>query len=268
MASAPPPRPTTHAFIDESGQRAFTPTSSDYFVMSAVIVQDVDVPAAAAFLAELRRELNRRPGDTLHFKNLHTHEERVHVSKRIGAIGFLTVSTVVICKRRFNPERHGWTTDEATYSKTVELLLERLSWFARDECGIWNPPRDPFSRGGWRPGVMSYTLAHIVRYTTAHLRQLEAQLRTRAETDIAWKHLDPRGGRLDQTSRVELLQLADLAVSATAKAFEPDRFGNTNRVYLEALASRLYRRRTGNLSSYGLKVYPSCDEQLAWVNRL
>ncbi len=115
---------------------------------------------------------------------------------------------------------------------------------------------------------MSYTLAHIVRYPLAHLRALEGQLRQRPVTQIDWPHLDPHGGRLEQPARVELLQLADLAVSATAKAFEPDRFGRTERRYLELIAPRLYRRPPAPLSSYGLKVYPSCDDTLAWVNNL
>jgi hypothetical protein len=40
--------PQMHAFIDEAGQRSHSPSSSDHFVMSAVVVLDEDLPAAAA----------------------------------------------------------------------------------------------------------------------------------------------------------------------------------------------------------------------------
>ena len=262
MPAGPPS--LLHAFIDESGQRSFSVTSSDYFLMSAVIVKDDDLPNAAAFLAELRRQLGRRPGDPLTFKNLRSHEERLHAAQQIGGAAFLTVSTVVICKRRFDPDRHGWGTDEDTYTKTLELLLERLSWFVRDEGNIFEGAAPDWRL---RRGVMTYTVAFIVRYRLASLRALEQRLKERPRERIAWDHLDPRGGRIEQATRVELLQLADLAVSSTAKAFEPDRFGNTEQRYLETLVPR-HRRGRAPLSSYGLKIYPSCGELSAWVDGL
>jgi len=116
--------------------------------------------------------------------------------------------------------------------------------------------------------VMTYTLAFIVRYRLATLRALEATLKQRPRERIAWNHLDPRGGRIRLPTEVELLQLADLAVSGTAKAFEPDESGRTERAYVEALAPRLYRRPPARLSSYGLKIFPSCSSSQCWVDGL
>ncbi len=62
-----------HALIDEAGQRARTLKSSDHFVMSAVIVPEEHLADAAAVLAGLRTDLGRRPGDTLHWRNIKTH---------------------------------------------------------------------------------------------------------------------------------------------------------------------------------------------------
>ena len=73
---------------------------------------------------------------------------------------------------------------------------------------------------------------------------------------IYWPALDPKGGKLDQPQRLEHLQLADVAASATFAGFDPDGFGNTEPRYLQELAPRLYRRPPGALTTYGLKMHP------------
>jgi hypothetical protein len=69
---------------------------------------------------------------------------------------------------------------------------------------------------------------------------------------------DPCGGRVDQPSSVEGLQLADTVASAAIAAFEPDHFGNVEQRYLRELALHLYRRGYGpdQLTPYGLKIHP------------
>lgn len=225
-----------HAFIDEAGVRSHSRASSDHFVMTAVIVGDQDLLAAGQFLARLRQDLGRRPGDQLHWVNLKKHEERVHAAKSLGVQSWATISSVIVCKRHLG----GGLDENQAYLYTLRFLLERLSWFARDSSA-----------------VLTYTLAHIVRMQLARLRQYEAVLQSQS-TNISWSALDPKGGKMDQPKRIELLQCADLAASATYQAFNPDRFGNTEPRYLQEFASRLYRRGTGvgSLTSYGMKMHP------------
>jgi hypothetical protein len=130
------------------------------------------------------------------------------------------------------------TDEDMAYMYTFRFLLERLSWFARD-----------------RDSSVAFTLAHIVRFKLSKLRQYEAALRADPSTQIAWQCIAGPGS-LDQPLRVEHLQLADIAASATFKAFEPDDFGNSEPRYLTALSPRLYRRPPGKLTSYGLKMHP------------
>src|SRR4029077_6135256 len=130
------------AFIDESGQRSSTTASSDHFVMSAVAIADVDRPKATRLLAELRHELSRRPGDTLHWQNVRTHPQRLHIAQRLRAPTFLTVLSIIVCKRHFDPGTRLKDVDVA-YLYTLRFLLERLSWMARDSGH-----------------VLEYTLAH------------------------------------------------------------------------------------------------------------
>jgi hypothetical protein len=239
------------AYIDESGGRAVTARSTDYFVLSAVIVDDTLVQAAKDLLAAIRADLGRRPGDTLSWKNIKSHGQRLHAVQLIGASP-LSLSSVIVCKR-FLPGP--LPSEDHAYLYTVRFLLERLSWFARD-----------------RGTTIAYTLAMIHRFKTRKLRSYEENLKGRDDCKIEWTHI-AGPGRIDQPNRLEELQLGDLVASATAPAFEADRFGNTERRYLEALAPRLYRRGWGAnaLTSYGLKMHPwneNCQRAHPWVATL
>ncbi|MGH3841172.1 MAG: DUF3800 domain-containing protein [Pseudonocardiaceae bacterium] len=226
-----------HAFIDEAGQRARTPASSSHFVMAAVVIADEHLASSVQVLAQLREDLGRRPGDTLHWQNLKGHSPRLHAAKTIGSQQWITVSSVVVCKTHLSGSL---LNDDQSYLYTFRYLLERLSWLARDQGR-----------------ELHYTLAHIVRFKLAKLRQYETALRHVPGCQIVWSALDPRGGRLDQPSRIEQLQLADTCASAIFRAFEPDDYGNTETRYLQELARCLYRRGAAPLTSYGLKIHPT-----------
>jgi len=245
------PHARLHAFIDEAGQRARTTKSSDHFVMSAVIVPDEHLGDAAAVLAGLRTDLNRRPGDTLHWRNVKGHSQRLRIAQVMGQQSWLTISSVVVCK----PHLTGPALDDDTaYLYTLRFLLERLSWLARAQRR-----------------ALDYTLAHVVRFKIAKLRAYEELLRQAPNRRIAWKWLDPAGGAIDQPNRIELLQLADAAASATFVAFEHDTFDNTETRYLVEMSPRLYRKPDGKLTSYGLKMHPWSDSARAaypWVTAL
>ena len=234
--------PSYAAFIDESGQRSRRGKSSPHFVMSAVVIPTHKFAAATEFLADLRRSLGRRDKDVLHWKNYNQHDRRLSACREVASRpDLLRICSVVACKDHLPPPSPGFGQDMA-YLYTLRFLLERLSWLSRDS------PRD---------GGLAYTLAHVVRFPMWKLRDYENRLRFQP-TNISWEQLDPSGGRIDQPSRAEFLQLADLAASATAAAFNPRQDdGTTNRQYITELAPVLYRRLpTSPITSYGLKMHP------------
>lgn len=243
------PAPLLHAFIDEAGQRSRSGNASDHFVMSAVIVRDTSLADVAAATAQLRLDLGRRPGDTLHWQNLKQHSKRLHAARTLAAMP-VRVSSVVVCKRHLTS---AIPDEDFAYLFTFRFLLERLSWLARASST-----------------TTTYTLAHVVRFPIANLREYERRLRS-SKTSIEWATLDAHGGRIDQPNRIENLQLADIAASATYQAFEPDGYGNTETRYLRELLPVLYRRPPGPLTSYGLKMHPWSDTVKAaypWVAAL
>ncbi len=245
------PASSLHAFIDEAGQRARTAKSSAHFVMSAAVIPDERLGDCSTLLRGLRTDLRRSPTDVLHWRNVKTHTQRLHIAKTLGSVSWLTISSVVVCKQHLTGSA---LDDDTAYLYTLRYLLERLSWLACAERR-----------------VLTYTLSHVVRFKTSKLRAYEGVLRAMPDCQVAWPWLEPTGGHIDQPSRVENLQLADSAASATFAAFECDDFGNTEVRYLREMSPCLYRRPGGKLTSYGLKMHPWNDATRAaypWVAAL
>jgi len=235
-------------YVDESGVRAHGPRTSKHFVLSAVILPDSLKYDLLAALAQLRIDFRQPVGHPIAFKNL-SHQARLHISQALGQLSYVTVTNVVVCKRELAVPL---TDVDDAYLYTLRFLLERVSWFV-DDSG----------------GQAYVTFAHIDRFKIAKL-DAYVRLLQNLPTQIRWPALFlPVRMQTMQTN--DLLQVADTAASATAQAFEPDQFGNTEDRYLRALAPRLYRRPPGPITSYGMKLHPRSvvnDPQYAWVTSL
>lgn len=230
-------------YIDEAGDRGHHPASSTHFVVSAVIVPDAYDPVVRGQLTTLRTALGRQPGHTLHFRKL-THSQKVKACQDIAASSLATVTNVVMVKPRFAQAMPGGGTPfikqaDPMYLYAVRLLLERISWYV-DEHG-----------GG--PAIV--TFAHLTRFPAVKLHNYRQAL-SLSSTEIRWNAFAGHQWRINHPNTIDLLQLADATASALFKAVEPDQYGNREDRYLRALAPKLYRRGTANVTSYGLKVFP------------
>lgn len=207
--------------------------------MSAAVVRDRNLDRIPHRLDRLRLELGRSESDYLTWKRIRSHSERLHVARTLGDLNWLRAVTVVTCKRYLDPGR---LNETQMYLYQLRFLLERLSWLAQSHNE-----------------VLTYTVAHIRGFKLENLREYEQRLR-KSQSTIQWDFLDPRGGQIDQPQRLQELQLADLLVSASAPAFESDRFGNFETGYFLQVAKRLYRKNgNGTPLGYGLKIHPWKD---------
>lgn len=251
-----------YAFIDESGVVKHGSQTSPYFILAAAIVRDKNLGRISLLLGEMRRAMGRQPEHYFSFKDVRSHHHRLAGCNLIRQAGWLKISSVVVAKNELD-EKAGHQRkqdaeqeeDEAkldidvAYMYTFRLLLERLSWLGRE----YGEP-------------VSYTLAQINRFPLSKLREYEGKLKT-AETQIDWRYIDSRGGRINQPQRDEQLILGDWCASSIAQAFNPDKTSQlTEPHYLELIGPRLYRHGSGpkSLVSYGLKLHP-CPPQPAVI---
>jgi hypothetical protein len=237
-------------YIDEAGDRGRHATSSDHFVVSAVIVRDSLDATARAELDALRTALGRHPGHVLHFRNL-SHSQKIKACQDLAASSIECIANVVFCKRTLTatslPGQRAAIIHQADpmYLYAVRLLLERVSWYV-DEHGT---------------GPAIVTFAHLTRFPVAKLHSYRAALAA-SDTEIRWNAFSNHPFRVSHPNTVDLLQVADTAASALFKAIEKDAYGNVEERYLRALAPKLYRRGTAPITSYGLKVFPTAEANI------
>lgn len=249
-------------YIDEAGDRGHKAGSTEHFVIAAAIFQDALDSRAQAELSALKLLLGRNSGEVLHFRKL-THPQKVKLCQEVPRMSLAALSTVTLCKRRFGSGVAGATSTAATpfiaksdpmYLWAVRLLLERVSWFVRDN-------------GGDRAIV---TFAHLSRFKVHKLHDYRRALEL-SRTKIHWPAYVGHPFRVNHPNTIHLLQVADAVASGLFRGVEPDGYGNTEQRYIAELAPALYRR-TGNITSYGLKVFPTSEAEpagpLAWLRGL
>lgn len=246
-------------YIDEAGDRGIRDRSSLHFVLSAIIVPDATDAQARRNLGQLRSVLGRQPTHVLHFQKL-THSHRLKATQDLATFPIAAITSAILCKRGFSePDAAGdlafITNPDPMYLWAVRLLLERVSWFIRDHGG----------------GSAVVTFAHVRRFQTQKLHDYRRALENTG-TEIYWPAFAGHPFGISAPSHIEMLQLADIAASAIFRAVEPDEFGNPEPRYLRELGPKIYRRGSGAVTSYGLKVFPSSEaapgRALHWLRSL
>ena len=221
------------------------PESSDYFVVSAVIVEEAKDRALRGDLARIREEVGRAPGSSLHFRNMN-HMTKVKVTSDIGlSPNVAAVTSVIMCKRHINDAAYPGgaafiSGPDPMYLFGLRMLWERVSWCVRDH-GAGPPAKLTFSQ------VKHFKIEKIEDYRS----RLE-----KIETHIHWPSFAGHPFVMRGMEEIELLQMADSSASAVAAAIEPNKHGDTEDRYLRNLAPKLYRYGTSALTTYGLRVFP------------
>jgi uncharacterized protein DUF3800 len=233
-------------YVDEAGDRGISAASNRHFVVSAVIVADSNDALVRSQLAELRAALKRHPGHVLHFVKF-SHSQRLKAAQDIANFLIASIVNVVIHKDLIGQPMPAGdmayiSRPDPMYLWALRLLLGRISWFVTESGGT----------------EAIATFAHLRGFEPKKLHDYRRALEVSDGVTIRWDAFDGHPFRIESPKSTELLQVADTTASALFRAIEPDDFGNTERRYLEELAPKLYRPNgSGNITSYGLKAFPS-----------
>ena len=282
------------AYVAESGQRKRTETNSTYFVQSAVIFDEQRTAAANKLVEAMRKHTGRAGDQHLRWSNLRRPGEREVVSELLGAARFLRIVSVVASKPLMDFQQGA----DNPFLYTFASLLQMLGRFGRAHEA---PVRYVISHVRRFPTANLRFFEDLLRTNQKELEAEEPKLARRQAHLRARRHLpDPREelrwvqlqlgrvhrslckhridwafidgpGRIDQPRRIAPLQLAGLAASAIAAAFEPDARGKVRRRYLNRIAPRLDRGPLQEVQGYGLALRPwnqAAREQHPWVARL
>lgn len=244
-------------YVDESGDEGFRfdSGSSRWFVLSAVVSRAEDEPSHVALVNDVRDQINAvrttnkiPPKKPLHFRDM-KHPERKLLASRIAESNLVTVSVLIDKTRIVEPEKFEQGT--RLYFYGVRLLLERLSWYCRED--------------GRESGQMEVTFSNRSTIEYATLRNYVQMLLENAKQyhftgDVSM--LNHELIKTETAGRRLGLQIADAVAYAHFAAVEPARYGLTEDAYLRIIGPKAYRYR-GKVFGYGVKIFPrEADESI------
>lgn len=188
--------------------------------MTAVLCPDGAQTGILDRWTEAAKEIGRRPGDAIHWVNVKSHAQRMHLAKVVAAFEQINICSVVLSKWDVN-NVSAIRQPSYLYGWVLRLLVERLSWFATQH-----------------DSQIALHFAQVVGLPPASIAAYLKTLRQQ-ETTIHWDSLVPTAG-VSTPKRQRMLQVADTASGAVHAAFEWDAFGNSEPRYLEIIRPRIW----------------------------
>ena len=239
-------------YIDEAGDEGFKfddrlgHGSSNFFVLSALIVKKEDDLSLSKVVDELKKILNFQQKDILsplHFCKMQHEKRKVCVNKLLEFGHFTTISVVCekqkICGQLLTPPY--------LYNFACKLLLERVIPFLKNNSAKAN-------------------LIFEHRRNTSY-EDLKIYIRKMVDTS-RFIDLKPK-----PKAQLKCLQLADIIASSTYQAFEPNKYdGDIEAMYIKKLQNYLFCHN-GKCLGYGLKLYPTYtglaeQDKYSWIHEM
>jgi hypothetical protein len=238
-------------YIDESGCDGFRfgAGSSDWLVLSAVVVRTCNDHKLIHSLRESRTLLGRQAKQALHFVKLQ-HPQRVAWAQTIATLPVRTVSVLVHKPSISEPETF-IETKYLLYRYCSRLLMERVSWFCRDHHDQ--------SKGD---GTANIYFSNRARMSYSEIRDYWQRLKEQNDQKnvrIVWAHIDPMKIAAMNHDQLAGLQLADCVAASHWQAVSFDKYGNSESKYFSEMKPALYRRERKAIG-YGLKFWPDLQK--------
>ncbi|MGA3086449.1 MAG: DUF3800 domain-containing protein [Thermodesulfobacteriota bacterium] len=239
--------PTFVVYVDESGDEGFSfgRGSSEWFVLSAVIIKKATELETVKLVDRIRTQLQKPEKKPLHFRDL-KHEQRLPFIGEISKAHLRTVSVITYKPSIKEPEK--FHERFRLYYYTVRYLLERVSWYCRDH----KLPKD--SGDGSAQIIFSNRSGMSYQEMKEYLGLLKDQTRF-ADVRIAWNVINPDKFMAYSPGKNMGLQIADAVASSVFFAVQPSRYGFIEDRYIRMLKPVVYHHE-GKYRGYGLKFWP------------
>ena len=110
-------------YIDEAGDLGIN-RGTQWFVLSAVIVDKSDEPSIRAKLTQIKTKLNV---NEVHIRNIKEFNRRAYIINTLKNENFIYIN-VLTDTRKFEPN----ISPLVAYNFMCRILIERVSWYLRD----------------------------------------------------------------------------------------------------------------------------------------
>ena len=246
-------------YIDESGDEGIGTGGTRWFILGAIIVDDSIEPKTSGMIPRIKTTLGRDQKNPLHWTKIRNHDKRLYICSELLKEQWVFSCVATDKTHPFVQQAKGLPEKWNLYFYSTRLLLERLSWYSRDN-------------GGGKAKLI------FEKRTNMDYKQLNEYLlhlrRWMPPLKISWDHLDWQNIEIISKEKSRMLQATDLVCGALSDALEYSQLGNIEPRYILMLKDRFYRR--GNsLFSYGLKflhikgnVLDQCGNEYQWLKMI
>ena len=251
------------AYIDEAGDdglarvRPLDPTgSTEWFVISAVVVRASAEPAMLEQIRALRQQFGNHQRNDIHYRDLAEHQKATACAalrrSPLRAISVLSHKPNMLKYR--NPRVEPMGNRNFFYCWLTRFLLERVTQLvafdARRHGTEVKPVRVVFSENR---GV-SYS--QMRAYFDKLRDQSRAGLLVVSQGDFAWEAYDRRLVVSANHASLAGLQAADIVASAMHQAVEPTKEGKL-RSHAASLLKGAFASKGGAVWDFGVKMMPN-----------
>lgn len=239
-------------YIDEAGCDGFRfgAGSSDWFMISAIVVRKENDGAMVQKVDAVRKRLGFYGRFPLHFARL-SHEQRLTLLTAFPDMGLRTVTIFIYKPHLESPET--FTEPHRLYFYTVRYLLERVSWLCRDRR----------KSGDLGDGSAEIVMSNRGEMPYEDLRQYLDNLSRDQSIQIERGIIRPNQLQTERASKSAGLMLADAVSSGYFRACEPA--SGLVDEYAVRLMPVVYRHRGKEALRYGIKFFPGTAPMPRWV---
>lgn len=216
-------------YIDESGDLGVN-RGTQWFVLSAVIVNKEDEAGIRATISRLKARLNLRE---IHFKNIPSFYKRALIVRELSSEAF-TYMNVLVDTNQFDLSKI--PTPTIAYNYVCKYLLQRVSWYLRDNNLVADIVLS--ARGTSRDGeLIQYISNKLLPYPSNNIYASVFDKIT-AKPASSW----------------DMLQLADVCATTMFLTYETHDYGFCLPCFSMALQEHLYKKNN-KVDSYGIKFF-------------
>ncbi len=250
-----------NCYIDESGDEGIESGGSRWFILGALIVPiDIDYQTSL-MVKRIKQTFDKKDNFVLHWSKIRKHDQKRYICKEL-----LTEHWIYTCiaTDKIHPyvvNATGLREKDGLYFYSARLLLERLSWYARD------------NGNGKAIPIFEYRSSTSYDKMHKYFEKLCNWI-PRSEIKISWHNLEYNKFKIRPKRASRLLQASDCVCGALKDGLEYSGYGLIEPSYILSINDRFYRRGN-NLFSYGLKflhVKPGEIEQLKaeyeWLKKI
>ena len=227
-------------FIDESGDEGIGTGGTRWFILGAIIIDNSIELKTSEVIPRIKTTLGRDLKIPLHWTKIRNHDKRLYICSELLKEKWVFSCVVTDKTHPFIKQAQGLPEKWNLYFYSTRLLLERLSWYARDNGG--GKAKLIFEK---RTNMDYKVLDDYLLYLRRWMPPL----------NIAWDNLDWQNIEIIPKEKSRMLQISDQVCSALSDGLEYSPLGNIEPRYILQLKDRFYRRGSGknSLFSYGLK---------------